>query len=305
MKLYRSMLFVPGHRPAWISKAAKYGADALLLDLEDGVPIAEKVAARATVRAGIAELRAQGVATFVRVNALDTGLTSDDIEAIVAPGLAGVMVPKIETAAEVTRIDAWLEHFERKAGMPIGAVEILAMPETALGMQNAPAIATASPRIGCVANGIGARSGDVTKAIGYKWTPQGLEMLHIMSHILLANRAAGIEYPLSAGVLEVKDLDQVRRQMQRLREIGYRGMVLIHPSAIPIANELFAPGADEVEWHKGVLRAVAEAEKVGSSAVTFDGMMVDYAHVRNALDLLKQAQDFGMDVGEYPRVKAL
>ena len=305
MKLYRSMLFVPGHRAAWISKAPKFGADAILLDLEDGVPIAEKVTARATVHAGIAELHEQKVATFVRVNALDTALTSDDIEAIVSPGLDGIMVPKIEKAEEVTRIDAWLEHFERKAGMRLGSVEILAMPETALGMQNAPAIARASPRIGCVANGIGARSGDVTKAIGYKWTPEGFEMLHIMSHVLLANRAAGIEYPLSAGVLEVKDLDQVRRQMQRLREIGYRGMVLIHPSAIPIANELFAPSVEEIEWHKGVLRAVAEGEQVGSSAVTYDGMMVDYAHVRNALDFLKQAEDFGMDVGEYPKVKAL
>jgi citrate lyase subunit beta/citryl-CoA lyase len=256
------------------------------------------------VRDGIVALHAQGLAPFVRINALDTGMASDDIEAITVPGLRGIMVPKLESSEQVVRLDAWIEHFERKSGAAPGSIEILALPETALGMMNAYQLA-ALPRVGNVVNGVGARSGDVTKAIGYKWTPGGAEMLHVMSHILLANRAAGIEYPLSAGVLEVKDLEQVRRQMQRLREIGYRGMVLIHPTAVPIANELFGPAPEEIEWHKGVLRAVAEGEQAGNSAVMFDGMMVDYAHVRNALDLLRQAEAFGIDVGDYPKVKAL
>lgn len=303
MKLYRSMLFVPGHRADWIEKAPKYGADALLLDLEDGVPTTHKVAARQTVRDGVLALHARGVAPFVRINAMDTGMASDDVEAIAVPGLRGIMVPKLETVDQVKRLDAWIEHFERKSGAAPGSIEILAAPESALGMLNAPQLATA-PRVGNVVNGIGARSGDVTKSIGYRWTPGGLEVLPHMANVLLANRAAGIEYPMSAGMLEVKDTEQIRRHMQRLREIGYRGMVLIHPGAIPIANEIFSPSMEEIEWHKGVLKAVAEGERVGNSAVMFDGMMVDYAHVRNALDLLRQAETFGMDVGSYPVVEA-
>ena len=86
---------------------------------------------------------------------------------------------------------------------------------------------------------------------------------------------------------------------------SFRGALAIHPTAIPIANELFAPSQEEIEWNKGVLRAMAEAEQAGRAAVTYDGMMIDYAHVRNALDLLHQAEGFGIEVGEYPKVKAL
>ena len=305
MKLYRSILFVPGNRPDWMDKAPKYGPDALILDLEDAVPIAEKAEARQTVRAGIERLRERGVPIVVRVNGVNTGLTGEDVEAIVTAGLIAVAVPKLERVEEVLKVDAWIELFERKAGLPVGTVEILALPETARGIMNAYQLATACPRVGNILGGVGARSGDVTKAIGYKWTRSGLETLYLASHVLLAARAAGIEYPIGGGSLEVGDTELVRAQLQRAREIGYRGALLIHPSAVPIANEVFAPSTEEIEWNKGVLRAMAEAERAGRAAVTYDGMMIDYAHVRNALDLLHQAEAFGLDVGEYPQVKAL
>ncbi len=305
MKLYRSILFVPGNRPDWMDKAPKYGPDALILDLEDAVPIAEKAEARQTVRAGIERLRERGVPIVVRVNGVNTGLTGEDVEAIVTAGLVAVAVPKLERVEEVLKVDAWIELFERKAGLPLGTVEILALPETARGIMNAYQLATACPRVGNILGGVGARSGDVTKAIGYKWTRSGLETLYLASHVLLAARAAGIEYPIGGGSLEVGDTELVRAQLQRAREIGYRGALLIHPSAVPIANEVFAPSTEEIEWNKGVLRAMAEAERAGRAAVTYDGMMIDYAHVRNALDLLHQAEAFGLDVGEYPQVKAL
>ena len=305
MKLYRSILFVPGNRPDWMDKAPKYGPDALILDLEDAVPIAEKAEARQTVRAGIERLRERGVPIVVRVNGVNTGLTGEDVEAIVTAGLVAVAVPKLERVEEVLKVDAWIELFERKAGLPLGTVEILALPETARGIMNAYQLATACPRVGNILGGVGARSGDVTKAIGYKWTRSGLETLYLASHVLLAARAAGIEYPIGGGSLEVGDTELVRAQLQRAREIGYRGALLIHPSAVPIANEVFAPSKEEIDWNKGVLRAMAEAERAGRAAVTYDGMMIDYAHVRNALDLLHQAEAFGLDVGEYPQVRAL
>ncbi|MCS6924767.1 MAG: CoA ester lyase [Candidatus Binatia bacterium] len=305
MKLYRSVLFVPGNRPDWIDKAPQYRPDALILDLEDAVPIAEKAQARAIVRAGIERSRACGMPIFVRVNGLNTGLTGEDVEAVVTAGLVAIAVPKLERREEVLKVDAWIELFERKAGLPPGTVEIVVLPETARGIMDIYQLATACPRVGNIVGGIGARSGDVTKAIGYKWTRSGLETLYMASHMLLAARAAGIEYPLAGGSLEVSDLELVRAQLQRAREIGFRGALLIHPSAVPIANEVFAPSREEIEWNKGVLRAMAEAEQAGRAAVMYDGMMIDYAHVRNALDLLRQAEAFGIEVGEYPHVKAL
>lgn len=305
MKLYRSILFVPGNRAEWIDKAPKYGADALILDLEDAVPTAEKKEARSIVRAGIERLRERQVPIVVRINALNTGLTGEDIEAVVIPGLVAIAIPKLERREEVLKVDAWIELFEQKAGLANGTVEIVAIPETSRGIMNAYELATACPRVGNIAGGISARSGDITKAVGYKWTRAGFETLYMASHMLLAARAAGIEYPLGIGSLEVGDTELVRAQLQRLREIGFRSSLAIHPSAVPIANEVFAPSKEEIEWNKGVLRAMAEAEQVGKAAVTYDGMMIDYAHVRNALDLIHQAESFGLEVGEYPQVKAL
>jgi citrate lyase subunit beta / citryl-CoA lyase len=305
MKQYRSILFVPGNRPDWMDKAPQYGPDALILDLEDAVPIAEKARARPLVRAAIERLRARGVPIVVRVNGLDTGLTGEDIEAIVTAGLVAVAVPKLERVEEILKVDAWIELFERKAGLPLGSVEIMALPETAQGILAAPQLAKACARVGNIVGGLGSRAGDIARAIGYKWTREGFETLYMASHILLAARAAGIQYPITVGSLEVKDLDIVRSHLQRSREIGFRGALLIHPTAIPIANEVFAPTPEDIDWNKGVLRAMADAERDGRAAVTYDGMMIDYAHVRNALDLLQQAAAFGLDVGEYPAIRAL
>jgi citrate lyase subunit beta / citryl-CoA lyase len=305
MKLYRSILFVPGNRAEWIDKAPKYGPDALIIDLEDAVPVPEKAEARATVRAGIERSHKRGMPIVVRVNGLNTGLTGEDIEAVVTAGLVAIAIPKLEFVEEILKIDAWIEFFEKKAGLPPNTVEILAIPETARGIMDIYKLATACRRVGNIVGGVGARSGDVTKAIGYKWTRPGFETLYMASHMLLAARSAGIEYPLAAGSLEVSDLELVRAQLQRVREIGFRGSLLIHPSAVPLANEIFAPSKEEIEWNKGILVAMAGAENAGRAAVTYDGMMIDYAHVRNALDLLHQAEAFGLEVGAYPQVKAL
>jgi citrate lyase subunit beta / citryl-CoA lyase len=305
MKLYRSLLFVPGNRPDLMDKASKFRPDALILDLEDAVPNAEKTEARRIVRAGIERLAARNVPVIVRVNGLNTGLTADDLEDIVTVGLVAVVIPKLERVEEVLKVDAWIELYERKAGLSIGAVEIVALPETARGIMNAYQLLTACPRIGNILAGIGSRSGDITKAIGYKWTQGGLETLYMASHLLMASRAAGIEYPIAGGSLEVSDTGVVRAQLERAREIGFRGTVVIHPTAVPIANDIFAPSKKEIEWNKGLLRAMADAEQTGRAAVIYDGMMVDYAHTRNAVDLLHQAAAFGIDVGDYPQVKAL
>ena len=304
MKPYRSILFVPGNRPDWIDKAPRFGPDALIIDLEDAVPVAEKLATRPIVRAGIERSRERGMPIVVRVNGLATGLTAEDVEAVVTAGVVAIAVPKLEHAEELLKVDAWIEFCERKAGLPVGGIEMMALPETARGILKAYELATACPRVGNVIGGVGSRSGDVAQAIGYKWTRSGQETLYMASHVLLANRAAGIIYPIATGSLEVGDLELVRAQLERAREIGYRGALLIHPAAVPIANEVFAPSREEIDWNKGVLRAMAAAEPEGRAATTYDGMMIDYAHVRNALDLLQQAEAFGMEVGKYPHVKA-
>ncbi len=157
MKPYRSMLFVPGNRPAWMEKAINYGADCLILDLEDSVPDQEKVAARPLVKAGIKALKAKGQAVNVRVNGFATGLTFDDLEGVLCPELDGVTLPKVETVADMKEMDALLTHLEKRMGIPVGAIETPLGCETAKGMRNIYEIATSCPRVKRVYLGGGPR----------------------------------------------------------------------------------------------------------------------------------------------------
>jgi citrate lyase subunit beta/citryl-CoA lyase len=301
MKLYRSLLFIPGNRPEWMDKAPKYGADALILDLEDSIPPAEKQATRATVRAAIERLSARDVDVFVRINGIDTGLAGEDIEAIVTRGLVAVMVPKGERAEDLRKIDAWIELFEAKAGLAPGTVRIVVLPETARGLRDAYELATAAPRVANIVAPLSGRVGDIVRALGFQWTRPGHETLYLESHILLAARAAGITYPLAGGPMDIDDLAWVRERLLRARATGFRGTLLIHPTQIPIANEVFSPSTDEIAWHIGLLQAMSASDP-RRGATRYDGTMIDRAHVLAALELLAQAEAFGLDVGEYPRL---
>lgn len=296
----RSMLFVPANQPRLIGKAPNYGADALILDLEDSVPPAEKDIARVSAHSAVATLSAQGCRVFVRTNSCMSSLASLDLEAVVQAGLNGVVIPKMETADDVLKVAAWLEHFEMKAELDVGSVKILPWPETAKGMANAGKLAAASPRVMTVVNVAGGKLGDASMALGYRGTPDRFETLFVSSHVLLANKAAGLEYPIAAGILEIRDLDAVRRQMTRLREIGYAGAAVVHPAAVPLANEIFGPTSEEISWSVRLLEAMAVARSKGLGACLLDGMMVDHAHVATASAILRQAERFGVDVEALP-----
>lgn len=168
MKPYRSSLFVPGNRPAWMEKAAGYGADCLVLDLEDSVPDQEKVAARPLVKAGLKALKSKGQACNVRINGYATGLTLDDLEGVLCPELDGVALPKIETAADLHQLDALLTHLERRMGIPVGSIETPLGLETARAMRDVYEIAVACPRVRRVTLAAGP-GGDAARAIGYQW----------------------------------------------------------------------------------------------------------------------------------------
>ena len=206
MRPYRSLLFVPGHKPAWAVKAVKSGADAVVLDLEDSVPAAEKEAARATVAATIAEVRGArtpDVGLFVRPNALGTRLAGGDLEAVVVPGLTGLFVPKIEKATDVLQVDALVDHFETRNG--VSGVEYVVPVETVPAIQNCREIARASPRVGAMV-GPTAEHADIAREVGYEWTPEGLETLYLRSRVLLACREAGL-HALTGLWEDLADLD--------------------------------------------------------------------------------------------------
>jgi citrate lyase subunit beta/citryl-CoA lyase len=295
MKPLRSLLFVPGNKPAWMEKAPQYGADALILDLEDSVPYADKDAARILVRQAIDNLSARGHTLFVRINPLETDMTGDDLGAVVCTGLTGLLPPKVETVDDVQQLDTLLAHFEHREGMMPGSIALIPTLETAKGIRNAYDIALASPRVASIAGGAG-KGGDTNRSLGYRWTREGVETLFIRSKVVLDARAAGIEYPLVVSWFDVGDLDGLIADAQRNRQLGFSGMLLIHPSHVAPVNQIFTPSAEELAYYKGLLEAMKAAEAQGTAAVTYQGAMVDIAMARTAEQVLEFARAVGVQV---------
>jgi len=289
VKPYRSLLYVPGNKPAWMEKALNYGADCLILDLEDSVPVAEKTAARPLVKAAIVALKAKGQSVNVRINPFDTGLTLDDIEGVLCPELNGISLPKVETVADMMQLDALLTHVEKRKGMTPGSIETPLACETAKGMRNIYDIATACPRVKRVSIAAGP-GGDAARAIGYQWSKEGTETLFLRSRTILESRAAGILYPTISSWWNIKDVEGLERDARFNRQLGFRGMTVIHPSHVPIVNKVFTPTAEEVAYYEGLIAAMDEARRAGTAAVTYKGDMVDEAMVKTAEEIIALAR---------------
>ncbi|MGH8014515.1 MAG: HpcH/HpaI aldolase/citrate lyase family protein [Candidatus Binataceae bacterium] len=293
-KPIRSALFVPGNREDRMEKAPRFGADALILDLEDAVAPPDKARARVSVRKLLESLGESGQTLFVRVNDFETGLTGEDLEAVVCPYLYAVMLPKVTGPDDVKAADTLISFFERKNGMEPGSVLIDPVLETAQGIRQAYEVALASLRVAHL-GGLTGKDGDIARAIGFQWTPEGHEAFFYISKVLLDARAANIPYPMGGrGWWDIKDLEGLRAEAIRTRQFGYNGMILIHPSHVPVVNEVFTPSKDEIAHWKELIAAVEECERAGSSVLTFNGMMVDTAHVKLARDMLKWASELGV-----------
>jgi citrate lyase subunit beta/citryl-CoA lyase len=292
-KPLRSVLYVPGNKTDWMRKAPRYGADALILDLEDSVPESGKAAARVLVRSMLEELGAAGQTLFVRVNRLETGLTGEDLEAVTCRYLYGVILPKVQAPEDVVEVDVLLKFFERKAGMALGSVCLDPSLETAQGIRRAYEIATAAERVAHM-GGSGGKGGDTARAIGFQWTPEGLETLFLKSKVLVDARSAGVQYPLSGGWMDIHNLDGLRALAIQLKQLGYTGMHLIHPAHVPVVNDVFTPSQEEIAHWQGLIKAMEARRQEGSAAVTYAGDMVDVAHEETARAMLAMVREWGI-----------
>ena len=288
MRPYRSVLFVPGHRPDWALKALASGADALVLDLEDSVASEHKARARATVRETLDVLRGRSatVGLFVRPNDLTTGLAGADLEEVVGPALTGVFVPKTRTATDLVRWDALLEWFEVRNRAT--RQEMIVAVETVEAIEHCVEIAAASPRVGAMI-GPTSEHADIARAVGYRQSPEGSETLYLRSRVLLACRLAGI-HPLTGLWEDLEDLDGLRRFADYGLQLGFRGQVVIHPTHVGVVHDVFTPSDAEVEHHAGLVAAVEAAAARGDGAVRYAGRHVDLAHAEQAREWLAHAR---------------
>lgn len=293
----RSLMYVPGNKFDWMMKSPKYGADALVFDLEDSVPDDQKAPSRESVRKAVSDLH-QTTRThlFVRINGVSTGLADQDVEAIVGPGLFGIQAPKIEGPEAIRHLDALLAKFETKAKLPVGQIFIMPLIEDASGVREAYEIAMAAARVGYLQVGVGASGplaqGDMARSVGYREVT-GHETAYLLGKVVLDARAAGITNPCTGLTsAPINDLAAVRALAQRGRNFGYLGSNLIHPSHIPIANEVFGPSPEEIEHWTGLVAAAEQGLREGSATAVYKGKMVDIAHYTYAREMLKRAADY-------------
>lgn len=265
-----SMLFVPADTERFLAKAGQRGADALILDLEDAVAPSAKAAARANLAAFVPRLQADaGVPIYVRVNN-EPGLLAEDLEAAIRAGADGLLVPKVETAEQVVRLDSNMNRLEAEAGRRPGGIRVVALLESPLAICNALAIAQSSPRLSALLFG----TEDFGAASGIESAPEGMAMPAQM--MALAAAAAGLHpMGLPGTVAEFTDLDAYRAVAMKARRIGMRGAICIHPAQVPVINEVFGGTAEEADSARGLLEVFDASVAAGRGAVAHEGRMID------------------------------
>ncbi len=278
----RSYLYAPGNRPDLLAKVACRGADAVILDLEDAVPAAEKARACEIVSAFL--LAGPAVPAFVRINSGAAGL--DDIARLDVRGLFGVVAAKTEGGGLVADIDKALAERERSAGRETGSVIIQPLIESVAGLFGLDEIAGASPRI----RRVGFGAGDFVHDIGVPPSEARTETLYARMHLVARCRFLRLEPPVAHVFSRIRDLDGLRRACVEDRALGFQSRSCIHPSQVPVINAAFAPSAEEIGRAEAVLAAYADAVAAGRGSLLLDdGTFIDEAVALRAQDVLRLA----------------
>ena len=274
---FRSLLYVPSNNERFISRAHERGADAIILDLEDAVPAAEKDGARSALARTIAAVGQNGARVFVRINS-GTELLKKDAEAACLAGAFGLVLPKLRDPRAIGDLAAYLTPIERQARRE--EMPFVALIEDAGGVLDARAIAQA-PRVMALAVG----SEDLALSMGAIPTPEVLRYPKLLVHY--AAKAEGL---LSFGMLwsiaDYSDLDGIRAAAEEAKRFGFDGASCVHPSAVPVLNAAFSPSAEEIAWARRVVEAADAAEARGLGAFALDGRMIDAPVAARARRLL-------------------
>jgi len=269
----RSLLFAPGNHARRLERVADFGADSIVLDLEDAVADSEKTLARTMVREALPTYPEQLI-VFVRVNGTTTGRTQDDIDAIVCADLDAIVVPKIEDPAELHACDGWIAAAEGAAGLPVGSIRMIGLVETAKGLIRVEEICAQAPER-LITIGFGA--GDFTVDLGIDLTNNGREILYARSKIVIAARAAGLRAPIDGPFLHLQDIDALIVDTQLSRQLGFEGRVVVYPPQVEHVHRAYSDLTPaEVDMETKVVEQFEEALRGGLASIQVEGRFVDY-----------------------------
>ncbi len=287
-EVHRCVLFVPVNNPRFTEKAWTRGADAIILDLEDSVPMAEKEKARNLVREVIPQVSKGGASVFVRIN---KEFIEPDLRASIWPGISRVLLPKTESATEVNFIDSLLTELERERGIPLGSIEIRPMLESTLGVANSYEVASSSPRVKVMSDGGGGY--DMALDLEIEMFAGFDQYSYIRGECSLAELAAGIEVTtnpyIPGNTGRVNDKEQGMLLAKTLKNMLVRESIVLHPAFIePILTEL-TPTPQEVRWAKIIVTAYRQLEQDGENKTELKGKTVDIYEYCNANQLIDWA----------------
>jgi citrate lyase subunit beta/citryl-CoA lyase len=279
----RTLLFTPANHARRVEKALTLPADGVILDLEDAVAAAEKPAARPLALAALAGPR-RGRA-YIRVNALSTEWGYADLVAVVARGVDGIVLPKVESAQELGTAEWLIAALEREAGLPAGGIDLIPIIETAAGFVAAEAIARCARRARRLAFG----AGDFTLDTNITWSREEQELLPFRSGVVAVSRAAGLEAPLDTVWTDLRDPEGFVASAERGRALGFQGKLCIHPDQLAPANRAFGPDPAAVDRARRILAAFEQAEAAGLASIQLEGTFIDYPIAHAARRLIARA----------------
>jgi len=285
----RSMLFLPGNNPNMLINGNCLGADAVIFDLEDAVSPDEKDAARILVRNTMRYMDFRGCEIIVRINSIDTPYWKKDIDAILpyTPGL--ILLPKTGTAADVLAADAYITEVEERLGLANGTVGLMPLIETALGVENAFAIASATKRIKALFLG----AEDLTADLQCKRTKEGREIEYARTRLVMAARAAGVEV-YDTPFTDVNDDEGIEIDASLAKSLGFSGKASISPRHVEVINRVFSPTPAEIDYAYEVMEAIALAKQQGKGAIALRGKMIDAPIVTRAQQTIAAAEALGI-----------
>ncbi len=285
-RLRRSRLYLPGSEPKFFINAALHGPDAVILDLEDSVHRAEKDAARILVRNTLRAVDFGACERMVRINQLPLGL--EDLAEVITESPDLILIPKVERAEQVAEVDRMIGEIKNRNGI-VRPIWIMPILESALGIENAAAIATVSENVAALTIGLE----DYTADLGVVKTSEGRESQYARSRLVNAARAAGIQ-AIDSVYGDVGDMDGLRRWGEASRAMGFEGMGCIHPAQIRVIHQAFAPTPAEIEKAKKIVAAFEEAQSKGMAVVSLGSKMIDPPVVHRALKLVERAKAMGV-----------
>lgn len=285
----RSMLFLPGNTPNIIVNGEILGSDAVILDLEDAVAPAEKDSARNLVRNAIKYMGFGKCEVVVRVNSIDTQFWKKDLDAIIPVKPSLIMPPKTGSAGDVLAVDEYISGLEKSLGMEPGSVGLIPLIETALGVENAFQIASASKRVKAFFLG----GEDLTADLQCKRTKEGNEIFYARSRMVCAARAAGVDV-YDTPFTDVNDDEGIYTDARLARSLGFTGKASISPRHVKAINEVFSPTEKDIDYAYEVMEAIRIGKEQGKGAVSLRGKMIDAPIVARAMQTIRAAEELGL-----------